>query len=206
VLPFEDIDYIEIYTGNAKQTAFYYSKLFGFEIIAYSGLETGNCEKVSYLLQQGDIRVMISGGFDPDYEIAEFVKKHGHSVKDIALRVKNLEITYRAAVERGGIPLREPFEESGEYGKIKKAVIGAYGDTVHTLIERTGSQQAINMLARLLLNPGGQVMMEEISYPGFMQVLEPFQAEVLAIPTDYETGIRINPSTLDTNSLKLAFS
>ncbi|MGZ4122913.1 MAG: VOC family protein, partial [Tumebacillaceae bacterium] len=86
VLPVEDIDYIELYTGNAKQTAFYYAKLFGFEIVAYSGLETGNREKVSYLLQQGDIRVLISGTYNPDHEIADYIKKHGDSVKDIALR------------------------------------------------------------------------------------------------------------------------
>jgi 4-hydroxyphenylpyruvate dioxygenase len=137
VLPVEEIDYIEIYTGNAKQTAFYYSKLFGFEIIAYSGLETGNREKISYLLQQGEIRVLISGAYAPDHEIASFVQLHGDSVKDVALRVHNLEATYQAAIERGGIAVQAPYEESDEFGTIKKAVIGAYGDTVHTLIERT---------------------------------------------------------------------
>ncbi|MGZ6503146.1 MAG: 4-hydroxyphenylpyruvate dioxygenase [Tumebacillaceae bacterium] len=137
VLPVEDIDYIELYTGNAKQTAFYYAKLFGFEIVAYSGLETGNREKVSYLLQQGDIRVLISGTYNPDHEIADYIKKHGDSVKDIALRVQNVEQTYRDAIKRGGIALQEPYEVTDEYGVLKKAVIGAYGDTVHTLIERT---------------------------------------------------------------------
>jgi 4-hydroxyphenylpyruvate dioxygenase len=136
ILPIEDIDYLEIYSGNAKQSVFYYCKLFGLKITAYKGLETGCRDRVSYLAEKGDIRLLISGSFAPDHPIAEFVKKHGDGVKDIALRVKNVEETYKKAIERGGIPICEPYVEEDEHGFVKKAVIGTFGDTVHTLIER----------------------------------------------------------------------
>ncbi|TCP58028.1 4-hydroxyphenylpyruvate dioxygenase [Tumebacillus sp. BK434] len=137
LLPIEDIDYVEVYSGNAKQAVFYYCKLFGMKVTAYKGLETGSRNVVSYVVEKGEIRFVISGSFAPDTPIAEFVKKHGDAVKDIALRVDNVEETYRQAVERGGIPLVEPFIEEDEHGQVKKAVIGTFGDTVHTLIERS---------------------------------------------------------------------
>ncbi|ASS74122.1 4-hydroxyphenylpyruvate dioxygenase [Tumebacillus algifaecis] len=138
VLPIEDIDYVEIYSGNAKQAVFYYCKLFGMKVVAYKGLETGCRDHVSYVLEKGDIRLVITGAFEPDHEIAEFVKKHGDAVKDIALRVHDLEQTYQQAIERGGVAICEPFVEVDELGTVKKAVIGTFGDTVHTLIERSG--------------------------------------------------------------------
>ncbi|MFD2169913.1 4-hydroxyphenylpyruvate dioxygenase [Tumebacillus lipolyticus] len=142
ILPVEDIDYLEVYSGNAKQAVFYYCKLFGMKVTAYKGLETGCRDRVSYVVEKGDIRFVITGTFTPDHPIAKFVNKHGDAVKDIALRVQNVEETYRKAVERGGIPICEPFEETDEFGLVKKAVIGTFGDTVHTLIERSEYQGA----------------------------------------------------------------
>jgi len=131
-----DVDYLEIYTGNAKQAAYFFCLSFGFRLVAYSGLETGNRDHVSYVLEQGKIRLVVSGAYGPDHPIAEFVKQHGDGVKDIALLVDDVESAFSEAVSRGGIPVKEPHELQDEHGVIKKAVIGTYGDTVHTLIER----------------------------------------------------------------------
>ncbi|MBM7647370.1 4-hydroxyphenylpyruvate dioxygenase [Bacillus ectoiniformans] len=135
VFPVQSIHHLEIYAGNAKQSAYYYAKAFGFSIKAYRGLETGCRDRVSYVLEQGAIRLVITGALQSDTDVAEFVKLHGEGAKDIALKVKNIEEAYKGAVERGGIGLREPWTEEDENGKVKKAIIGTYGDTIHTLVE-----------------------------------------------------------------------
>jgi 4-hydroxyphenylpyruvate dioxygenase len=135
IFPVKNIHYVEIYTGNAKQAAYYYAKAFGFRVSAYKGLETGSRNQVSYVVEQGAIRLVLTGALASDTYIAEFIKKHGESVRDIALLVKNLDDTYKGAIERGGIALKEPWIEEDENGKVKKAVIGTYGDTIHTLVE-----------------------------------------------------------------------
>ncbi|MFC4076714.1 4-hydroxyphenylpyruvate dioxygenase [Salinithrix halophila] len=135
-LPILDVDYLEYYSGNAKQAAHFFCKTFGFHPVAYKGLETGSRETVSYVLEQGTIRLVVSGSFTPDHPIARFVNLHGDGVRDIALEVENVEEAYREAISRGGISVMEPMEESDKYGTIRKAVIGTYGDTIHTLVER----------------------------------------------------------------------
>lgn len=135
IFPVDNIHHVELYVGNAKQAAYYYSKAFGFQIIAYRGLETGCRDRVSYVLSQGAIRFVITGSLEDKTDVAEFVKLHGEGAKDIALKVSNVEKAYKGAVERGAIAIREPWVESDEGGTIKKAVIGTYGDTIHTLVE-----------------------------------------------------------------------
>ncbi|MCZ8521837.1 MULTISPECIES: 4-hydroxyphenylpyruvate dioxygenase [Paenibacillus] len=137
VFPIEDIDYVEIFVSNARQACFYYSKLFGFRIAAYKGLETGYRDACSYLLQQGEIHIVLTSAYEPEHEIAEFVHLHGDGVKDIAFRVKGIEKLYQTAIENGGIPLQPPQTVEDEHGKLKTARIGAYGEMVHTLVERT---------------------------------------------------------------------
>ncbi|WP_103106547.1 4-hydroxyphenylpyruvate dioxygenase [Brevibacillus reuszeri] len=134
--PIQDWDYLEFYTGNAKQTMHYFTKAFGFEAVAYSGLETGSRDKVSYVLKQNHMTFVISGALNPDHPIAEFVKKHGDGVKDVALRVEDCEQAYREAVSRGAIPIMEPTEYTDEFGTVKKAIIGTYGENIHSFIER----------------------------------------------------------------------
>ncbi|MCS1350492.1 4-hydroxyphenylpyruvate dioxygenase [Mechercharimyces sp. CAU 1602] len=136
--PILDVDYLEFYVGNAKQAAVYYCKNFGFKPLAYSGLETGNREQTSYVLEQGTLRLVLSGAYTSDHEISKFVMKHGDGVKDIALQVADVEKAFQETVSRGGIVVREPYEVTDEYGTLKKATIATYGDTVHTFIERTG--------------------------------------------------------------------
>jgi len=87
-LPIEGIDYVEVYVGNAKQASYFYQKGFGFAPTAYSGPETGVKDKTSYLMQQGDIRLLLTSALVPDHPISRFVLTHGDGVADIALRVK----------------------------------------------------------------------------------------------------------------------
>lgn len=137
IFPIQDIDYVELYVGNAKQTMHYFSKSFGFRPVAYAGLETGDREKVSYVLEQNKARFVITGSLSDRHPIADFIKKHGDGVKDIALRVNDVENAYKGAIARGGIGILAPAEFSDKHGTVKKAIIGTYGDTVHTLIERS---------------------------------------------------------------------
>ncbi|MGM7723176.1 4-hydroxyphenylpyruvate dioxygenase [Metabacillus sp. Hm71] len=135
VFPVKNVHYVEIYTGNAKQAAYFYAKAFGFKLVAYKGLETGSRDRVSYVMEQGTIRLILTGSLLDSTDIAAFIKTHGEGVKDIALLVKDLEKTYAGAVERGGIPIRKPWIEEDENGKVRKAILGTYGDTIHTLVE-----------------------------------------------------------------------
>ena len=135
-LPIEGIDYVELYVGNAKQSAYFYKNGFGFTPIAYSGPETGTKDKASYLLQQGDIRLLVTSALSPDHAVARFVQTHGDGVADIALRVKDVETTYKEALERGARGVTGPKTLKDDHGILVGAEIAAYGDTVHTLIGR----------------------------------------------------------------------
>lgn len=134
--PVRDVDHLEFYVGNAKQSSYYLARAFGFKIVAYSGLETGNREKVSYVLVQKNMRFVVSGALSSENRIAEFVKTHGDGVKDVALLVDDVDKAYSEAVKRGAIAIAPPQELTDEDGTLKKAVIGTYGDTIHTLVER----------------------------------------------------------------------
>lgn len=134
--PVRDVDHLEFYVGNAKQSSYYLARAFGFKIVAYSGLETGNREKVSYVLVQKNMRFVVSGALSSDSRIADFVKTHGDGVKDVALLVDDIDKAYSEAVKRGAVAIAPPEELTDEEGTLKKAVIGTYGDTIHTLVER----------------------------------------------------------------------
>jgi 4-hydroxyphenylpyruvate dioxygenase len=134
--PVRDVDHLEFYVGNAKQSSYYLARAFGFKIVAYSGLETGNREKVSYVLVQKNMRFVVSGALSSDSRIADFVKTHGDGVKDVALLVDDVDKAYSEAVKRGAVAIAPPEELTDEEGTLKKAVIGTYGDTIHTLVER----------------------------------------------------------------------
>ena len=135
-LPLKRIDYVEFYVGNAKQSAIYYQYALGFTLTGYSGLETGNKEKASYLLEQGKIRFVLSSPLTDDNFIAEHHRKHGDGVRDIAFEVDDARSSYEETVKRGAIGVMEPTELTDENGTIVKSAIKTYGDTIHTFIER----------------------------------------------------------------------
>ncbi|MCB0676807.1 MAG: 4-hydroxyphenylpyruvate dioxygenase, partial [Saprospiraceae bacterium] len=129
-------DHIEFYVGNAKQSALYYQAAFGFKWVAYRGPETGVRDKVSYVLEQGKIRFVLSSALSPDHEISQHVALHGDGVKVLALWVDDVEKAFRKAVERGAQVYSEPTTLTDKFGEVKMASIHTYGDTLHTLVER----------------------------------------------------------------------
>ncbi|HJR45597.1 MAG TPA: 4-hydroxyphenylpyruvate dioxygenase [Actinomycetota bacterium] len=133
--PILGIDYLQFYVGNAKQAAHYYRSL-GFTPIAYRGLETGTRDQVSWAVQQGDIRLVFTGALDPSNPIADHVKRHGDGVNDVAFRVPDAEEAYRVALDRGARSVHEPQVFEDEHGKIVKAAIATYGETIHSLVGR----------------------------------------------------------------------
>jgi len=133
--PILGIDYLQFFVGNAKQAAHYY-KALGFTPIAYSGLETGSRDRVSWCVQQGGVRLVFTGALGPEGPVSAHVRLHGDGVHDVALRVPDAEEAYRVALDRGAVSVAEPHVFEDERGKIVKAEIGTYGDTVHSLISR----------------------------------------------------------------------
>jgi 4-hydroxyphenylpyruvate dioxygenase len=134
--PIQGIDYVEFYVGNAKQAAQFYRYVFGFSITAYAGPETKVRDRASYVLEQEKIRLVLTAPMQPEGPIAEHVFKHGDGVKDIALRVPDVDYAYHTAVERGARGLTEPHWVESEKGRIRKAAIATCGDTIHSLINR----------------------------------------------------------------------
>jgi 4-hydroxyphenylpyruvate dioxygenase len=137
-MPLHGIDHVELWAGNAAQAAYFYREAFGFEQVAYAGLETGVRDRVSFVLQQGRIRIVLSGALAPDHEIGTHQARHGDGVKVIALSVPDAAYAYRTAVERGAEGVREPYELSDDHGSVKLATIATYGETLHTFVERAG--------------------------------------------------------------------
>jgi 4-hydroxyphenylpyruvate dioxygenase len=134
--PIEAIDYLEFWVGNAKQAAYFYEHAFGFTPIAYSGPETGNRDRVHYLLQQGEMRFLLTSSLTPDHHINRHQALHGDGVRDIALRVPDVRKAYEYATKHGARSVIEPFQSQDENGTIWRAAIKTYGDTIHTLISR----------------------------------------------------------------------
>ena len=135
-LPILGTDFVELYVGNAKQSAHYYKTAFGSQEVAYSGLETGDREKVSYVLKQDKIRLVLTTPFNPDSEISHHIRQHGDGVKVIALWVDDARKAYEETTKRGAKSYLEPTVLSDENGEIVKSGIHTYGDTVHLFIER----------------------------------------------------------------------
>jgi len=135
-LPLKNWDHIELYCGNAKQSAFYYQYAMGFTLTGYSGLETGNREKASYLLEQGKIRFVLTTPYHPDSFIAEHIKQHGDGVRDIALEVDDATSAFNETVKRGAEPALEPTKIEDENGYIIRSAIKTYGNTIHSFIQR----------------------------------------------------------------------
>ncbi len=137
-MPMHGIDHVELWVGNATQAAYFYREALGFEQIAYAGLETGIRDRVSFVLQQGRIRLVLTGSLTPGHEIGEHHARHGDGVKVIALSVPDADYAYRTAVERGATGVRAPWDATDDGGKVRMATIATYGETLHTFVERSG--------------------------------------------------------------------
>jgi len=136
-LPIESIDHVEFYVGNAYQAAHYYRLMFGFDIVGHRGLETGDKEKASYVLRQGNICLVLTTAFTPDHPIARHCQLHGDGVKIVAFRVKDVDAAFETVKGRGATVVQRPETFRDENGVLRAATIRAYGDTVHQFIDRT---------------------------------------------------------------------
>jgi 4-hydroxyphenylpyruvate dioxygenase len=135
-LPLLGTDYVEFYVGNAKQAAHFYKTAFGFQSYAYAGLETGLTDRVSYVLKQDKIRLVLTTALTSDSPIGEHVKKHGDGVKVVALWVEDARSAYEETIKRGAKSYQEPIVEKDEHGETVRAGIYTYGETVHMFVER----------------------------------------------------------------------
>src|ERR671937_13464 len=131
------IDHVELWVGNAKQAAHFYRTGYGFAPVAYAGPETGVRGRASWVLQQGTMRLVLTTALRPDSAIAAHVASHGDGVHDVALAVPDAAVAFRTAVERGARPVTEPADDKDEHGVIRHAAIATYGETVHSLVDRS---------------------------------------------------------------------
>lgn len=135
-LPLLGTDYIELYVGNAKQSAHFYKTAFGFQSEAFAGLETGVTDKVSFVLKQDKIRLVLTTPLIKDGPINEHINKHGDGVKVVALWVEDAKKAWEETTKRGAKSFMEPTIEKDEHGEVVRSGIHVYGDTVHIFVER----------------------------------------------------------------------
>ena len=135
-LPLLGTDYVELYVGNAKQSAHYYKTAFGYQSLAYAGLETGVRDRTSYVLKQDKIRLVLTTPLNQDSPINDHLRKHGDGVKIVALWVEDATSAYEETMKRGAVSFMEPTVEKDEFGEVVRSGIYTYGETVHLFVER----------------------------------------------------------------------
>jgi 4-hydroxyphenylpyruvate dioxygenase len=136
-MPLDGIDHVELWVGNAAQASFFFTHAFGFTKVAYSGLETGRRDTVSHVLQQGDVRLVLTGTLRADTDVAVHHARHGDGVRVIALSGPDVDHAYREATARGATAVTEPHELSDAGGRVRLADIATYGDTIHRFVDRS---------------------------------------------------------------------
>ena len=137
-LPLQGVDYVEFYVGNARQAAHYYRTTFGLALTAYAGPETGVRDRACYVLQRDKIRFVLTTPLRPDHPIGAHIQQHGDGVRDIAMEVESCDAAWRETTARGAQSVRAPEEIRDESGSVRVASIAAYGDTIHSFVERRG--------------------------------------------------------------------
>jgi 4-hydroxyphenylpyruvate dioxygenase len=135
-LPLKGIDYVEFWVANARQASAYYRALWGFTPTAYSGLETKIRDRASYVMQQNDIRLVLTAPLTPEGEIAEHVHKHGDGVHDIAFAVDDVKSAWHETTARGARSYLEFAEASDDDGTLRRSAVHTYGEVVHSFVDR----------------------------------------------------------------------
>ncbi|MEU7305008.1 4-hydroxyphenylpyruvate dioxygenase [Streptomyces sp. NPDC007189] len=140
--PVKGMDAVVFAVGNAKQAAHYYSTAFGMQLVAYCGPENGSRETASYVLENGSARFVFTSVIKPSSDwghfVARHVAEHGDGVVDLAIEVPDARAAHAYAVEHGAQSVAEPYELKDEHGTVVLAAIATYGETRHTLVERSG--------------------------------------------------------------------
>jgi 4-hydroxyphenylpyruvate dioxygenase len=135
--PVTALDAIVMVCGNATQSMHYFQHGFGMTQVAYSGPETGNRDHKAFVLKSGSARFVLIGAVDPSSPYADHHRKHGDGVIDLALEVPDVDKCVAHARSQGATILEEPHDISDEHGTVRRAAIAAYGETRHTLIDRS---------------------------------------------------------------------
>src|SRR5205807_601988 len=135
-LPLRRIDHVRFFVGNARQSAYFYRNAFGFEVIAYAGLETRQKSEAGYVLRQGNITFVLTSPLSREHPENHRLIQHGDGVMDIALEVQDVRGTFEEAIRRGAVPVREPGTLEDELGVFESATIRTYGDTTHSFVNR----------------------------------------------------------------------
>ncbi len=135
-IPLRKVDHVKFYVGNARQSAYFYRNAYGFDVVAYAGLETKVKHEAGYVLQQGGITFVLVSPMRASHPEVQRLAQHGDGVSDIALQVDDVKAAYDAAVYRGGVGVVGPTTIEDEHGTYHFATIRAYGDTTHTFVNR----------------------------------------------------------------------
>ncbi len=135
-MPLNGIDHLELWVGNAAQASYFLTRAFGFSETAYRGLETGARDRTSHVLEQGRIRLVVTGTLRAETDIAQHHARHGDGVKAIALSVPDVDEAYAEATARGATGVAPLHELSDEHGTVRIADIATYGDTLHRFVDR----------------------------------------------------------------------
>jgi 4-hydroxyphenylpyruvate dioxygenase len=135
-LPLKGTDHVEFYVGNARQAAYFYRTAFGMSLVAYAGPETGMRDRASYVVQQGKIRFVFTTALRPAGLVASHVALHGDGVHAIALEVDDARQAWLETTARGARSISDPQETADDHGRVTTASIAAYGDTIHTFVDR----------------------------------------------------------------------
>jgi len=136
--PVKALDHVHFRVGNARQAAHYYSVAFGMTVMAYRGPETGHRDHAQYVLRSGSVRFLLTGEVHAGTEVGRHVAAHGDGVWDLALEVPDVDRAIQHAARQGAAILDEPHELTDEHGTVRVATLGTYGDTRHTLVDRSG--------------------------------------------------------------------
>jgi 4-hydroxyphenylpyruvate dioxygenase len=134
--PLRRIDHVRFFVGNARQSAYFYRNAFGFDVVAYAGLETKVKHEAGYVLRQGGITFVLTSPLSPEHPESDRLIKHGDGVMDVAIEVDDVNAAFRKATERGAVGVSPPAILEDEFGALETASIRTYGDTLHTFINR----------------------------------------------------------------------
>lgn len=135
-LPLRRIDHVRFFVGNARQSAYFYRNAFGFDVIAYAGLETKLKQEAGYVLRQGHITFVLASPLAADHPESQRLVTHGDGVQDIALEVDDVTAAFDATIKRGAVAVKAPTLLEDEFGVFESATIRAYGDTTHSFVNR----------------------------------------------------------------------
>ncbi len=160
--PLKGFSHLEWWVGNAFQAAQFLRSQLGFAITGYRGPETGTRETASYLLEQGDIRFIVTGAMGPDHPVSDHVHLHGPGVHDVAILVPDAEAAFEMAIERGADPAAKPYVVEDDRGRAVISAIQAYGDTIHSFVEREGELPGFEPREDTVVEPIGLQFIDHV--------------------------------------------